>query len=102
MSDKELMKRKIRRAVEQNPFKKDIKRVSIFGSYVNSVPREDSDVDVLIEFTPSAKIGFFGLAQIKRDLQGFAKKPIDVLTPDALSKFFRKEVIKQSETIYEK
>lgn len=102
MNDKELIKQKIRKAVERNPYKKDIKRVSIFGSYVNSVPRKDSDIDILIEFTSSARIGFFGLAQIKRDLQSFAKKPVDLLTPDALSKFFRKEVIKQSETIYEK
>ncbi|MEK9184579.1 MAG: nucleotidyltransferase domain-containing protein [Patescibacteria group bacterium] len=100
--NKEEIKTKIKEAIENNPLRNDIQRVSLFGSHVNAMPRQDSDVDVLIEFTPSAQIGFFKLAQIRRDMEQFVKKPIDLLTPEAISKFFREQVLKEAEIVYEK
>ncbi|MFH1990380.1 MAG: nucleotidyltransferase domain-containing protein [Patescibacteria group bacterium] len=100
--NKEEIKTKIKEAIECNPLRDDIQKVSLFGSYINSAPRQDSDVDILIEFTPSARIGFFKLAQIRRDMEQFVKKPIDLLTPEAISRFFREQVIKESEIVYEK
>ena len=58
MSKQEIMQ-KIKEAIEKDPLKKDIQKVSLFGSQIHGDAKEDSDVDVLIEFTPTAKIGFF-------------------------------------------
>jgi len=100
--EKQEIKKKIKEAIEKNHHKKDIKKVSLFGSYIKETAEEDSDVDVLVEFNPEATVGFFKFVQIQRELSDFVGKPIDLLTPEALSKFFRDKVLKEAETIYER
>lgn len=99
---KQKVKEKIKEAVEKDPLKNSIKKVSIFGSYIHRDFKDDSDVDVLIEFTPAARIGFFELVNIQNRLKGMVGKEVDLLTPESLSKYFREEVIKEAETIYER
>ncbi len=96
------IKKKIKQAIEKSPHKKDIKRVSIFGSYAYGKPHPKSDVDILIEFKKNAPIGYFELSDIMRDFQKKVGRKVDLLTPGAISKFFRHDVIKKAEKIYEK
>jgi predicted nucleotidyltransferase len=100
--DKEQIKKTLLEAVKNSPHFESIKSVAIFGSYVNGTSSSDSDVDVLIDFEPSAVIGFFALSDIKNNFESFLKKTVDLLTPAAISKYFRDEVINQAETVYEK
>jgi predicted nucleotidyltransferase len=100
--DKEQVKKILLEAVKNSPYFEAIKSVAIFGSYVNGTPGSDSDIDVLIDFEPSAVIGFFALSDIKSNFESFLKKSVDLLTPAAISKYFRDEVINQAETVYEK
>ena len=100
--DKQQIKQRLLRAIKNDPHINDIKSVALFGSYVNGRPKEDSDVDVLIEFMPNAHIGFFKLVDIKQHLEEFVGKEVDIVTPEALSKYFRDEVLAQAESIYEK
>lgn len=99
---REEIKDKIRKAVEGSPFKEDIQKVSVFGSHVHGDFKDSSDVDVLIEFTPSAKVGFFRLVEIQREMERFVGKKVDLLTPESLSKYFREEVIAEAGLVYEK
>ncbi len=96
------IKDKLLEAVRHEPHINDIRSIAIFGSYVNGVPTETSDIDVLIEFEPDAVIGFFALSDIKNHFESFLAKPVDLLTPQAISKYFRDEVLAQAEYIYEK
>jgi len=100
--DKEQIKAKLAESVKSNPYVGDIKSVAIFGSYVAGEATDESDVDVLIDFVPSAKIGYFELAQIQRNLRKHLGKEIDLLTPQAISKYFREEVLRQAEYFYER
>lgn len=99
---KEKLKKTIRQAIANDPHKKDILRVSLFGSQLNKSARGDSDVDLLIEFEPKAVVGFFKLSEIKRNLEKYLKKEVDLVTPSALSKYFSDEVISQAYPLYEK
>lgn len=99
---KETLKKQIKEAILKNPFRQEIQKVSLFGSYLSGKPKKDSDVDILIEFTPEAKVGFFKLAQIQRNVESHLNKSVDLLTPEQLSEFFRDEVLKKAEAIYEK
>ena len=99
---KEQIKQAIREAIEVDPNKQDILSVSLFGSYAYGNPKPDSDVDILIEFKPEATVGFFKLARIQRHLRESIGKKVDLLTPQAISKYFRDEVLNKSELIYEK
>lgn len=100
--DKQKIKQKIKEAIEKDPLRENIQKVSLFGSHLHGDFKNDSDVDILIEFTPTAQIGFFKLAQIKRNMENFTNKDIDLLTPEAISEYFREEVLKKTEKIYEK
>lgn len=99
---KEEIKKRLLEAVKKDPHLSDIKSVAIFGSYVNGMATEDSDVDVLIDFEPTAVIGFFALSDIKDNFERFLQKTVDLLTPQAISKYFRDEVLRQAEYVYEK
>ena len=68
------MKKRLLRAIEKDPHKKDIKKVSLFGSYAYGRPSKRSDVDVLIEFTPKAKVGYFELFDIQDNMKKHVKK----------------------------
>ena len=100
--NKQEIKRQLLKALENGPHVEAIKSVAIFGSYVSGTPSEDSDVDVLIDFEPVAAVGFFTLSDIKNSFESFLKKSVDLLTPQAISKYFRDKVLAQAEYIYEK
>jgi len=96
------MKNRIKEAVETGPYRDDIRKVSLFGSYAYGEPREDSDVDLLIEFVPSARIGMFRYAGMHHYFGDRLGKKVDMVTPSALSRYIRETVLRKSETIYEK
>lgn len=76
-----------------------IRRLSLFGSVLRSDFRPDSDVDVLVEFTP----GFVpGLAffEMQEELSAILGRPVDLNTPGFLSPLFRDEVIRSAEEQY--
>jgi len=100
--DKQEIKEKLLEAIENNPHLASIKSVAIFGSYVNGTPSEDSDVDVLIDFETTAVVGFFTLSDIKHSFESFLSRSVDLLTPEAISKYIRDEVLAQAEYVYEK
>ena len=64
MQKQELTAR-LRRAVQDNPHRADIKLVALFGSQIHGTARDDSDVDVLIDFDPQATIGLFEFIEIQ-------------------------------------
>jgi hypothetical protein len=96
------IKKQLLKAIKNSPYLDVIRSVAIFGSYVNGTPSEESDIDVLIDFEPAAVIGFFTLSDIKDSFESLLKKSVDLLTPQAISKHFRDEVLAQAEYIYEK
>ncbi|MBU1685323.1 nucleotidyltransferase domain-containing protein [Patescibacteria group bacterium] len=99
---KQELKSKIRTAIEEGPLKESIEKISLFGSYAKDSAKVDSDVDLLVEFSPDAVIGFFSLIDLKEHIEKAVGKPIDLLTPDAISKYLKKDIMSQSDLIYER
>jgi uncharacterized protein len=98
---KDDIKKQLLQALEKDPLKERIKRASLFGSYLHGESSDNSDVDVLIEFKPSAKVGYFELADIQENLEQSIGRKVDLLTPRAISKYFRDRVLAEAELIYE-
>ena len=88
--------------MKQNPDKEDIRRISVFGSYLNGGQDDESDVDLLIEFEPEAIVGLIKFARIKRNLEDSIGKEVDLVTEEDLSEFFKNEVLEKAKIIYEK
>ena len=79
-----------------------IRRLSLFGSVLREDFRPDSDVDVLVEFEPEARIGYFELFDVQQDLAALLGREVDLLTPGALSRYFRQRVLATAEVVYER
>lgn len=76
-----------------------IRKLALFGSVLRDDFTPTSDVDVLVEFEPDARVGlrFFALEQELAELFGRA---VDLNTPGFLSEYFRDRVIAEAETLY--
>lgn len=96
------IKNKLLNAIKHNPYLQDIKSAAIFGSYVNGTPTEGSDIDVLMEFTDDAHIGFFEYARLQRALSETLGIKVDLVTPEALSKFIKQQVLREAVNVYKR
>ncbi|HES58174.1 MAG TPA: nucleotidyltransferase [Firmicutes bacterium] len=77
-----------------------IARLSLFGSYLKGEAREDSDVDLLVEFVPDATPGLFELAGMEIELSERVGKTVELRTPAELSRYFRDEVMREARPLY--
>lgn len=77
-----------------------IRRLALFGSVLRDDFRPDSDIDVLVEFEPDARVGYIRLAGIERELSSLLGRTVDLNTPDMLSRYFREKVISEAEPVY--
>lgn len=78
-----------------------IRRLSLFGSVLTDRFSDTSDIDVLVEFRPEARIGFFRLADIEEELsQLLGGRKVDLRTPMDLSRYFRDEVVRDARVVY--
>lgn len=100
--DKQEIKKRLLEAVKSDSHLDDIKSVAVFGSYVNGQAKEDSDVDVLVQFTEDAHIGFFEYVQIQRNLSQALGLKVDIVTLEALSKYIKDQVLQEAEVVYER
>ena len=95
------IKEKLAEALKSCPHRETIKSLAIFGSYARGTAKKDSDLDVLIELVPKSGIGFFELFDIQESLEAKVGIHIDLLTPQAISKYFRDKVLADAEYVYE-
>jgi uncharacterized protein len=77
-----------------------IKRLAFFGSVIRDDFRPDSDVDILVEFLPEARVGFLGMARMERELSEIIGRKVDLRTAAELSRYFVNEVLEQAEVQY--
>lgn len=77
-----------------------VRRLSLFGSVLRDDFGPDSDVDVLVEFEPDARVGFLRLAGMELELEELLGRKADIRTPNDLSRYFRDEVLAAAELQY--
>ncbi|MDP2946961.1 MAG: nucleotidyltransferase family protein [Nanoarchaeota archaeon] len=78
-----------------------IKSLSIFGSLIHGDSRDNSDIDILVEFLPGFTPGF-SFVRIQEELSEMLHRNVDLHTPGSLSKYFRDTVVKEAQIIYAK
>ena len=78
-----------------------IRRLALFGSTLKGANRDDSDVDLLVEFEPEAAPGLLAMAEIEMELSGLlAGRKVDLRTAQDLSRHFRDDVVRTAEVQY--
>lgn len=81
--------------------KNGIRRLSLFGSVLRDDFGPNSDIDVLVEFEPGRKVGYFAIARLERELSDYLGRRVDLRTLADLSRYFRDEVAQGSLVQYE-
>jgi predicted nucleotidyltransferase len=77
-----------------------IRRLSLFGSQLKGGARDDSDVDLLVEFEPGQTPGLISLSGMEIELSALIGKTVDLRTAEDLSSYFREEVVRTAEVQY--
>jgi uncharacterized protein len=75
-----------------------VRSFRVFGSIVRGEAGPDSDIDILVEFEPDARIGLFEFARLQRRLSEVLGRHVDLVTPDALHTSLRQQIL--SEAVY--
>jgi uncharacterized protein len=79
-----------------------IRRLSLFGSTLTGATRPDSDIDLLVEFEPTAQPTLLTMARIELELSDLlGGRKVDLRTAQDLSRYFRDEVVRLAELQYE-
>ena len=78
-----------------------IRRLALLRDKLTS----SDDVDVLVEFAPEMRVGFFGLARIEEELSAVLDRPIHIMTFKSVERspnpLFKEAIIDSAEIQYE-
>jgi len=74
-----------------------VKNIGIFGSFARGEQTNESDIDVLVEF--SKPVGFFHLVRLEDFLSSRLGRKIDLVTKNALKPAIKDEILNQVKMI---
>ena len=77
-----------------------IRWLALFGSVLRDDFKPDSDLDVLVEFEPEARVGLFALGEMQRELSDLLAHPVDLILKNGLKRRIRNSVLASAEVIY--
>ena len=94
-----MTKEEIKRIIRANKEilnKYRVKSIALFGSYVRNEQKEDSDIDLLVEFEENTYDNFINLIFTFEDL---FKKEVTVVTPKGMSPYILPYILQEAEEI---
>src|SRR5579863_3959033 len=77
-----------------------VKELSLFGSAVHGEMRPESDVDIMVEFEPGARIGLIKFESLAEELEALAGRRVDLVIRRGLKPWVRPAVLKDARVIY--
>lgn len=72
----------------------------LFGSSARGSARPDSDVDLLVQFEPGARVGFLEMAGLQEELSEILNKPVDLVPKNGLKAVIRDSVLAEARSLY--
>jgi predicted nucleotidyltransferase len=66
-----------------------VKHAALFGSVARGAHRPDSDIDIMIEMDPDARITVFDYVDLKEYIASLFNQPVDVVNRDGLKSHVR-------------
>jgi len=73
-----------------------VKDIRLFGSVARGEAGPGSDVDLIVEFEPSAHIGMFEFSRLRHELSQLLGCNVDLATPNALHKTMREDILREA------
>jgi len=72
-----------------------IKEIGIFGSYLRGEAKEGSDLDILVEFKPEAKISLLDFVELENYLSDLLGVKVDLVEKSALKPKIGKRILSE-------
>lgn len=74
---------------------------SLFGSILREDFNPDSDVDVLVTFTPDAQVSLFDMVQMQLELKAIFARDVDLVEKASLyNPYLRREILQTAKRVY--
>lgn len=73
-----------------------VRRIGLFGSFVRGEQRNDSDIDLLVEFEPARKT-FDNYMELSFFLEDILQHRIEIVTLESLSPYIGPHILKEVE-----
>jgi len=77
--------------------KYNVKEIGVFGSFVKGEARDESDVDILVEF--EKPIGLFKFLELEEYLSNLIGRKVDLVSKKALKPHIGKHILEEVITI---
>ncbi len=61
-----------------------VMHAALFGSVAHGEQRPDSDIDIMIELDPAARVTMYDYVGIKEYIEGLFSEPVNVVNRDGL------------------
>jgi uncharacterized protein len=94
MTSREALRRLNRHREKLRTF--SVRHIAVFGSTARDQATLHSDVDVLVEFDPEAKVGLFMFVRLLDYLSDVMGTRIDLATPGALRPEMRGQILAEA------
>jgi predicted nucleotidyltransferase len=78
-----------------------IRMLSLCGSVLREDFGPESDIDILVEFEPGARVGLIRLSGLEIELGTIVGRKVDLNTPGFLSKYFRNQILAEADVQYD-
>jgi predicted nucleotidyltransferase len=66
-----------------------VRRAALFGSVARGDDRPGSDIEIMIEVEPDARITVYDYASLKEYIERLFGRPVDVVSRDSLTPYVR-------------
>ena len=77
-----------------------VRELSLFGSVTRGEMGPASDIDIMVEFKPEARIGMIRFELLAEELSRLAGRHVDLVTKRGLKPWVRPEVLRDARVIY--
>jgi uncharacterized protein len=78
----------------------EVRELSVFGSAARGEMTEQSDIDLLVDFAPGAKIGLWEFGRLERELQSLLGRKVDLVSKHGLKPRVRQSVLRDAKVVY--
>jgi hypothetical protein len=92
MVTKEMIEERLRQSKPQLAKKYKVEKIGLFGSFAREEQTEDSDVDILVEFTEPVGWEFIDL---KDELERLLGRKVDLVTKNALKPLIKDDILRE-------
>jgi uncharacterized protein len=77
-----------------------VRELSLFGSVLRDDFREDSDVDVMVDYQPEARVSLFAMSDLRYELMELFGREVDLVSKRGLRRGYREHILSTCEHLY--